>query len=157
MAYVGVLFAAGALICLFPICAVIVRFKDLRMRRVLGSLEWLATNAPGRWEGANNQRENFHREETSPRTVWERAKPLFHAPASKYLSLVWNAKLHDLYWANRFGAELQRLALSPLPQEPGNNEPRERQSIVRTHIRDFVLIAQRLLALDEVEGRHGHE
>jgi hypothetical protein len=142
MAYVGVLASAGGLVCLTLFCIVILRFKELRLRRIMSSLEWLATNLPERWRQFDGP---------SVAEAWRRTQPLFEASVTHYLGLVWNARLYDLYWGNRFGAELQRLSLYPLPQDVQGDAVHQRHQVVLTHIRDLVIIAYRVLQLERIQ------
>jgi hypothetical protein len=156
MTYVGILATAGALICLPLLCLAFVRFKELRMRRVLGTLEWLATNLPDqRRRSETMERRSFH--DGSVHQAWEDAHRVFRMSLMRYLGLVWNATLQDLYWANRFGAELQRLSLYPLPTVDQREHQSERHDVVRTHIRDFVLIVDRLVCIDRKRLHRNHD
>jgi hypothetical protein len=140
MAYSGVFATAGLLICLPLVCLVVVRFKDLRMRRVLGILEWLAINATGR----DDRSMPVANLETA--RVWHDAQWIFSSRMPTYFRLVWNAQLRDLYWANRFGSELQRLSLFPLRQLRQDEELMwHREEAVSVHIRDFLILADTLL------------
>lgn len=159
MAYVGILATAGALICLPLLCLAFVRFKELRMRRVLGTLEWLVTNLPDeRKRSENMERPTFR--DGSVHEAWDDAQRIFHLSLLRYLALVWDATLQDLYWANRFGAELERLSLYPLPTADQREHERarnEHHGVVRTHIRDFVLIVNRLVRVDRESHRRNHD
>jgi hypothetical protein len=143
-AYLGILATAGSLLSLVALCIPLLRFKELRMRRALAVLEWLATNTPTDAE-PNSDRFAEEARWLSPLHTWGRIQPLFDSSTREYLRLVWNASLRDLYWVNRFGYELQRLSLFPLPP-PRDLEITEhrRQGAVRIHIRDFLIIVNRL-------------
>lgn len=156
MAYVGILGAGGGLVCLVLICVTIVRFKELRMRRVFGTLEWLVTNVS---PVLARRDQDIHPLEmdSGTRQAWDRAQAVFDLPLSGYVRLIWNANFRDLYWANRFGAELYRLSLFPLPIDPERRRgpgEEERRHIVSTHVRDFVLIADRLIQIGERGRAH---
>jgi hypothetical protein len=159
MAYVGILGTAGTLICLPLVWIAYVRFKELRMRRMLSTLEWLATNSPDERKQADANERGFLKD-NSPQQAWKDAQWIFHSSLKRYVGLVWRATLQDLYWANRFGAELQRLSLYPLPSFEVRENQRayaERQELVRTHIRDFVLIANRLIHFSRKSRGGNHD
>ncbi len=159
MEYAGILVAGGGLICLVLLCVTIVRFKELRLQRVLGILEWLVTNVPPP-VSHRNQDDSFLEGDLGVHRAWHLAQFLFELPLRGYVRLVWNANSQDLYWANRFGAELYRLSLFPLPPDPERRRApgeEERRQIVATHVRDFVLIAHRLLQTIGERERHVHE
>lgn len=142
--YIGILATAGSMLCLIAICTTIVRFKELGVQRIIATLEWLVTNGPARSEryhGLDESGLNSRTEHT-----WVRLQPLFELSMSRYVKIVWNASLRDLYWANRFGTELQRLSLFPLSRDGSEDirGARTREESVMTHIRDFLIIVDRV-------------
>jgi hypothetical protein len=134
-AYVGILVSGGAILCIIAVCIPLVRFKEARVRRLIGDLEWLSLNGP-----VQQQHET--------RSAWNRVQPVFELSLSRYLKIVWDTSIRDLFWANRFGVELRRLSLFPLPYQgarEGNFEGEgERERAVMTHISDLFVIARRV-------------
>jgi len=153
MEFSGILGTAGLLICLPLVWLAIIRFKDLRVRRILGTLEWLAINTGDRSD------RNIPMPDLGAAETWGRAHWVFASSLPAYMRLVWNARLRDLYWANRFGAELQRLSLFPVPYETLRRDEdagRRREQIISVHIRDFLILAQAVLRIDRrPEVEHG--
>jgi hypothetical protein len=148
-AWIGMAATGGLILCAGAILVAFMRFKELRMRRVIAVLEWLATNGPSPLAQDRPGREFELDLGVKVSYAWGRLEPLFHDKGrTSYFRLVWDASLRDLYWANRFGSELQRLSLFPLPSEV-QVRSEERGHIVATHIRDFLLLVDQLLP----EGR----
>lgn len=142
--YIGILAIGGSVLCLIAVCTTLVRFKELGTRRIIAILEWLAINGPKqseRYYGVDDP-------ELAPRIerAWTRLQPLFELSTSQYIKIVWDASMRDLYWATRFGTELQRLSLFPFSRARAEDSPeaRKREESVMTHIRDFLVIVDRL-------------
>lgn len=146
MAWVGMLSSVGLIFGLVWVSYAVLRLKDVRLRRVLGTLEWLALQAgEPRERGAHDE---LAQALSSVRNTYQQAERVFHADFRSYLLLAWNATFQELYWANRFGDELRDLALSLLPpprsQEPGQWE-QERLRIIARHVLDFNALASKIL------------
>jgi hypothetical protein len=100
MVYLAVLIGAGGAISLSIAGLVMLRFKELRVQRVVTSLEWLATNTRS----------------GDALMLWERASSR-QLDVGSYMRVIWHASFEDLRMAGRLGAKLQRLSLFPLPDE----------------------------------------
>ncbi len=143
MEWIGILTCLGILSSIFWGSFALVRIKDVRVKRVISTLEWLALNAGER----RNDRWAMALE--TVRGVWSETSWVFSSSFSQYLSLVWNAKFRDLYWANRFGQELYSLSLSLFPSERLEREREvesERFHLIIQHVNDFTNIARIILS-----------
>ncbi len=146
MHWVGILVTSLGMLCVIWLTYAIVRFKHVRVKRVLVTLEWLALTP----KPAERQRpEDFLSGALQDvRDTWKRVQWVFGTGFHNYLFLVWNASSRDLYWANRFGAELVRLSQSLLPSDRFAEEypeQRERYRLIAQHIWDFDKLAGHIL------------
>lgn len=148
MFWVGILATSCGMLSIVWICYVVIRLKHVQLRRMLVTLEWLALTR------ANRDREEQGQNPVEAALIqaehtWDEVQILFQSGHLDYIKLVWNAPLRELYWSNRFGAELYRLSQSLLPVDrrfDDHPEANQRAYLIAQHISDFVDRARAIFA-----------
>jgi hypothetical protein len=110
------------------------RLKDLRMRRIVACLEWVATNTRS----------------GDALMLWERVE-FSGLDLANYVELLRRATFQDLRAACRLASQLERLSLFPIPGDGPRELPSERKKAVLDYHFEFLRIAQRVLPLSQRE------